>query len=343
MKKNKLISAALSALIVISSFGNVFAAETEKVTVTVDDRLVHFEDQEPVIVGDGHTLIPLRGVLEAMGASVEWDGEERSVFVKSKDNITRLKLYIDNPVMTQYTLKTITQMDSKEVELTTPPVIMNDRTMIPLRVVSENIGAVVDWDGETRRITISTKEYQNYIASSTPTVDEDSQEAPKYNPKDNLPYYYIDAEEKDGVVTVSVNLANTDKLQEGAVLAGGTVGLYYDSTKLTALNQSVYVDGNQINSILSASNPEFLEDSIKYVFVIMPGSNTSPISDGAVAKLTFEVVDDTETEISLSNRVVTRLGGDTTCLIQLGEDSYANLEDADQIFIDTTPVVINAD
>lgn len=65
-------------------------------------------------------------------------------------------LTIDKPTMTKYTLKTLTSFDKEEITLSTPTKIMNGRTMIPLRAACEGMGAEVQWNAETRHISITS-------------------------------------------------------------------------------------------------------------------------------------------------------------------------------------------
>lgn len=95
------------------------------------------------------TLIPLRGLLEQMGAKVTWDGETEGIIIDSgsgkiKMQIQNSLVYADHPVYgtVRYTLAVV-------------PKIRNSRTFIPLRFVSEQLGYNVEWDGESRTITIT--------------------------------------------------------------------------------------------------------------------------------------------------------------------------------------------
>lgn len=345
MKKQKLISALLAISAITASVCSVFAAEEKKVTVTVNDRLIYFADQDPVISENGDTLIPVRGVFEAMDAKVSWNAKERSVYVQAKDNISRLKLYIDNPIAKKLTLTGITTMDSEDIELSTPPTLMNDRTMIPLRVVGENIGAIVDWDADTRHITITSKEYTAFVENNK-TGEEESTANDAL--KSSLPYLYIEADKTQAevgeTVTVSLKIANTQKLPENSAYAGITATLFYDKSKLSSSACKLIVNGKEASQILSASNPDFYDNSLKYVSILMPDSDlsTQDIEDGTVSQFTFTVVDKTSTEISLSNRI-TDLGEDTAYMIDAGKSyNYLNLSKPTDIFIDTTPIVINA-
>ena len=107
-------------------------------------------DVAPFIV-NGSTMIPLRGLLELMGAEITWYGEDQSIDI---DNGTFfIHLQIDNKLVyvrhpsygdIRYTLLSI-------------PVIVEGRTFIPLRFVSEQLGYNVEWNGETQEITITNK------------------------------------------------------------------------------------------------------------------------------------------------------------------------------------------
>ncbi len=345
MKNKKIISVIMSAVMMLSAASAVFAEEQEKITVTVNDRLIYFKDQEPVISENNDTLIPLRGVLEAMGADVDWNGEERSVYVKANDNITRLKLFLDNPIITKYTLVSITAMDSEEITATTAPTLMNERTMIPLRIVSENLGADVHWDDETRHITIKTKEYNKFIANNTSKTEESSEET-VYNPKENLPYLYIEADKTEAKagdrIKVDLKLANSYKIEKASMFTGLTATVFYDASKMSVVSQTAVVNGVETKNTLGAANDSFKNDSLKYVYIIMPTDTDidKTLSDGTVASFVFEVTDESAAEFALSNRITDR-GNDTAILVSDDDNNSRNIQDYDELYIDTTPVFVN--
>lgn len=96
----------------------------------------------PVIV-DNRTLIPIRALVEELGGSVDWDGNERKVTVSMNSKV--IELWID---------KKSTSVNGIDKETDVAPQIMNSRTMIPLRYVIDNLGYEVAWDGTTRTITV---------------------------------------------------------------------------------------------------------------------------------------------------------------------------------------------
>ncbi len=132
----------------------------EKYVLQIDNPLIKSEingvtkettlDVSPFIK-NGNTMIPLRGLLEEMGATIEWNGDNQSIKVKKglitiDMQIRRKQVYVTNAKGTiRYSFRTA-------------PIIKDSRTFIPLRFISENLGYDVIWNGETRTITIQTPE-----------------------------------------------------------------------------------------------------------------------------------------------------------------------------------------
>ncbi|HPJ12559.1 MAG TPA: copper amine oxidase N-terminal domain-containing protein [Caldisericia bacterium] len=104
-------------------------------------------DAAPFIL-NGRTVVPLRFIGEALGAEIGWDNNQRMVSYKLGDEI--LYFWIDKKeakvVIGPYFAKTI--------PLEAAPVIRNGRSFVPVRVVSELLGAKVGWDGTTRTVSI---------------------------------------------------------------------------------------------------------------------------------------------------------------------------------------------
>lgn len=98
----------------------------------------------PVILG-GSTFLPIRAVLEAYGGTLEWKGTERKVVVVCNGHT--VELWIDS---------VNTKVDGRSITAQAAPRIINNRTMLPLRFISENIGLDVNWDAATKQVTIAT-------------------------------------------------------------------------------------------------------------------------------------------------------------------------------------------
>ncbi len=106
-------------------------------------------DVAPYIAGAGYTLIPLRGLLEEMGATIEWNGNIQQILIEKDGTIIEMQIMS----------RSVYIIDSKGKEvrytLNVPPKIKDSRTFIPVRFISEQLGYNVAWNGETQEITIT--------------------------------------------------------------------------------------------------------------------------------------------------------------------------------------------
>ncbi|MCH5211092.1 MAG: transglycosylase SLT domain-containing protein [Oscillospiraceae bacterium] len=114
--------------------------------VRMNGELIDFDDQYPLLEtrsGKTYTLIPIRGVSEALNSNVKWDGKNQKVEIKKGRHT--MTLYVDSDVA---------YFDGEECYLDMPAMIKNNRTMVPLRFIMESFDLDVDWDGETRTVEI---------------------------------------------------------------------------------------------------------------------------------------------------------------------------------------------
>ncbi|MFV0516543.1 MAG: copper amine oxidase N-terminal domain-containing protein [Aminipila sp.] len=99
----------------------------------------------PIIVND-RAVLPIRAIVETMGGNVEWNNETRTIGLKYKDTI--LKMTIDSNIM---------NVNGKDVNIDVAPIIVNDRTMLPIRYVTESFGGEVEWFDSIQAIAITYK------------------------------------------------------------------------------------------------------------------------------------------------------------------------------------------
>jgi len=103
----------------------------------------------PPIIKNSRTLLPIRAIVEALGGTVGWDATERKVTVSLDSKA--IELWIGKSIAKVNGIDTqIDSINSKVV-----PEIINSRTMLPLRFVTESLGCDVGWDNDTRTITIT--------------------------------------------------------------------------------------------------------------------------------------------------------------------------------------------
>ena len=138
----KILSLVITQTVLLSCIASV-SADSE-ITVKLNGTKIIF-DQPPIIQND-RTLVPMRAIFEAMGCTVDWDGQFQIIDVW-KDYEQIMTLWVNDTDM--WTLK-----ENDFITLDVPPQIINDRTLVPLRAISESMGAEVEWDGSTRTVNI---------------------------------------------------------------------------------------------------------------------------------------------------------------------------------------------
>jgi len=126
----------------------VFAAQSE-VSVIVDGNEVEF-DQPPVIM-EGRTLVPVRAIAQAMGFSVNWDEPTKQIkLVNSSGKI--VVMAIGNP-----NISIIDSENEKTISVDVAPQIIGGRTLIPLRALGDSVDAEVEWIGQTQTVIITSE------------------------------------------------------------------------------------------------------------------------------------------------------------------------------------------
>lgn len=116
--------------------------DSDLIPVQIDGNYVDF-DQSPVII-DGRTLVPLRAIFEVLGATVEWNGDTKTV--TSKKGSTSISLSIDSNTMYK---------NGKAVTLDVPSQLINDSTLVPVRAIAEAFNCNVNWNNDTKTVTIA--------------------------------------------------------------------------------------------------------------------------------------------------------------------------------------------
>ena len=144
MKMTKLIAIvlAVSSMLTVSALA-VSAASTKDITVKVNDTVIRFPDQNPIIQNE-RTMVPIRFVAEALGYDVDWN---------EKDNTA----VIDDGKIILYIGTNKAKINGKSKTLDVASTVVRDRTMVPLRVIAETLDCSVDWIGETKTVLINQK------------------------------------------------------------------------------------------------------------------------------------------------------------------------------------------
>ncbi|MBQ3425958.1 MAG: transglycosylase SLT domain-containing protein [Clostridia bacterium] len=112
--------------------------------VRVNGELIRFSNQGPLVINDS-TLVPVRSVSEFLGGNVDWDENSQcATITKGK---TTVKLYIDSE---------IAYVNNDTVFMDTPALMLNYRTMVPIRFISEALGFDINWDQNSCTVEITS-------------------------------------------------------------------------------------------------------------------------------------------------------------------------------------------
>lgn len=156
-------------------------AIVNKTAVTMD---------QPAYVSEGRTLVPFRFLGESLGAQVAWDAATS----QAKLNLSGIEVVV--------TVGSLNGMvDGKVVKMDVPAVNKDGRLFIPLRFVSENLGALVNYNPETKGIRVSRVDTTKWI----------SYEAPN-NLKYMHPAGWVMAPSKEDANVMEMTLANGSTL-----------------------------------------------------------------------------------------------------------------------------------
>lgn len=109
-------------------------------------------DVSPIII-EGRTYLPIRYVAEPLGAEINWDPNEKKVTISLKEKV--IELWINKNKGRVNGLETPIDPNNPKVV----PLIIQGRTMLPIRFVAENLGCKVDWDPNSKLITITYPSY----------------------------------------------------------------------------------------------------------------------------------------------------------------------------------------
>lgn len=135
----KIVSVLIAAVVLLSATF-VYAQD---VSVYLNGARLEF-DVEPRIIND-RTMVPMRKIFEALGAIVTWDGATQTVTGKKGDVVVNVS--IDSKVLFK---------NGSPTSLDVAPVLIDGRTLVPLRAVAESFDCKVDWDGTKQRVDIAT-------------------------------------------------------------------------------------------------------------------------------------------------------------------------------------------
>ena len=139
----------IAMLLVLMMSFSMTAFAADDTTVLIDNEKIEF-DVPPQIINE-RTMVPMRKIFETLGATVEWYGETQLIFATRNELI--IVMEIGKPT---FSVTNVITGETKDIELDSPPIIINERTLVPARAISESIGYTVDWVQDTQTVLINS-------------------------------------------------------------------------------------------------------------------------------------------------------------------------------------------
>jgi len=151
-------------------------------------------DSPPVILA-GRTVVPISVIADGFGAKVEWEAKTQTIKIHYIDR--SIKLQIGNSEATK-----VVDGEEKSIQLDSPPIIINGRTMVPLRFIAECFGAEIDWDGVSQVVSLNAYKPSSVKGEPMAFIRSTSsiQKTELFTAKADIPSYVLSCQEtKDGL------------------------------------------------------------------------------------------------------------------------------------------------
>lgn len=277
-----LLSLLLVAVVAVFTMAPTAMAAPNDVTVTLDGKQVDFD--QPPIIQEGRTLVPMRAIFEAMGASVDWDGPSQTV-TSTRGDVT-IVMTVGSTTMTR---------NGQVITLEVPAQILNGRTLVPIRAISDAFGGECVWDGDARTVTITSD------AGTTPGEPFSALAYERYPGDENAPEWLVaidvvpsDSPEADayfngdasGAFTVYVtkpdDMTNAQweelkayyqKHPRPTALWPTDGNWHFERTAFASSYQPVYLYNQENTDLTSNFVQDYYDDLINYLYKNMKNGN----------------------------------------------------------------------
>ena len=147
--KRKIALFLTGAMVMSALPAGVYADDYTQVNLLVEGQAV--ETDQPAVIVDSRTMVPVRVIAETLGCEVDWDVETKTVTFTQGSIVATM-------VVGEKTLNVTNNGVTTAMEIDTPAVIINNRTMVPVRFLTELFGFNVDWDAVTKTVNVTAGE-----------------------------------------------------------------------------------------------------------------------------------------------------------------------------------------
>lgn len=149
----KALSSAAATAVALTALPGCTALAKD-VDIVIDGEELNL-DVAPQII-DGRVMVPIRGVLENLGALVKWDDETQTVSARKSSKTVSLEIGSNDVTLDKGETNDDGSAKTETIQTDVAAQLVSDRTLVPLRVISEAMGYSVDWNDETYTVSITT-------------------------------------------------------------------------------------------------------------------------------------------------------------------------------------------
>lgn len=264
MKRARQLLAVLLTIFLLTSLLPTALADNAEILVKLDGEYITF-DTPPLLIG-GRTMVPLRAIFEALGATVSWDDETKTV--TSYNEAYLVECTIGKPEM-------YVNGDVKIMDI--PPMILDGRTLVPARFVAEAFACKVDWDSSTRTV----------IITSTP-IDYSELEQPNQLTQTTTGSSATTIPENNTSTSHKGTLSDPYSASDGAIITYQEYSFYPE--KQISIKCTNVIRGSSANTLANSENKYndqpsssqewcFLEFDVKYISASGSGDEVLDGSD----------------------------------------------------------------
>lgn len=315
--------------------GKNHAYNAKEIVVKIDGKTMTPKDM-PAVAIDGRTLLPMRQIAQELGCEVTWNEEAKQAYVVNDD----YTLVFEMNKATGY-------KNGKTFTMDVPPMIVNDRTMLPVRALASALDLNIQWDDATRTVSIKTTANTTPTTPTTPT-NPTTPTIPTTPTTPSVNYVTLNKvavpASKTAEQTFSVQASGAVSSYEEVYVADNKIVLdFYGAknglaTSLTATNSGI------VTAVRTAEHTG--EDGVAYTRVVfdLTGKKNYTIAQSAdKSKLTIAFKSVTVSDIAIrhnssTDRDIIEVGGDSA----LGVSVYT-LSNPSRVVVDIPNAVSELD
>ncbi|MCD8391010.1 MAG: carbohydrate-binding domain-containing protein [Firmicutes bacterium] len=253
--KNAKIAVVTAATMVMSCFlssGCAYSAN-DTVTVLIDGETISFDVDAQII--DGSTMVPLRAIFEKLGAVVKWEGDTQTALARKGSKTVSVTVGSDTMEIDKGKTDDDGNTIVETVELNTESQNIDGRVLVPIRAVSEAFNYDVEWDGDTKTVTITSQANDDTWKENTGTIDLDAMTCDGEG---------VTIEDNTVTITQGGDFTVTGTLEDGSILVSTE-----DRVKLRLTD----------TSITCSDGPAIYFESADKAFITLSGDSTVTSED----------------------------------------------------------------